>query len=406
MGGCDYLKAKAAAVHAPLAVLNDDYYLAETNGPAQFTNANMVVVDEIDSLENSLAEFIKFSVSERQCKKYKLTPPQNMESTSEWLAWAEQAYRTLVSTYRLLEEQLPLDIARWTDIDITLNREKSQIASFCERMRFFIHEVNADWVLDIDSNTKAGWVASFKPVVVAPYCDRYLWAHGRRYLGMSGTILDPKIMATDLGIPDFEYRRLESRFPVENRLIHFRPVASLKYDRMEQELPKLLPELVKIIGEFPGENTLIHSTSNSIRKFLCDNLPGAGIDPKLIMTHDQDDRAEKLLEFKKNRGKVMISPSFDRGVDLPDGECRSVVIVKMPYAKLNDKQVKARKAMPDGQRWYDLKAIQTVMQMTGRAVRSTTQVCSIHILDAQFNSLLMRTRHLIPKWWMSAIRRA
>jgi Rad3-related DNA helicase len=142
-----------------------------------------------------------------------------------------------------------------------------------------------------------------------------------------------------------------------------------------------------------------------VRNYLVDTLPVHGIDPDRILTHDTSTRADKLALFKQSRGLVMISPSFDRGVDLPNDECRCVIICKMPYLSLADKQVKARLAMPKGQRWYNLRAIQTVMQMTGRAVRNKEDFCDTYILDKQFNSLLARTQPMLPKWWLEAIRR-
>ena len=174
---------------------------------------------------------------------------------------------------------------------------------------------------------------------------------------------------------------------------------------MQQELPKLTEEVARLVNMYPGENTLVHAVSNNIRDHLVNNLPWAGVNPEIIMTHDKDNRAAQLELFKNMRGCVMISPSFDRGVDLPNDECRSVIICKMPYMNLQDKQVKARMALPKGQRWYNLRAIQSVMQMTGRAVRSKDDYCDTWILDSQFDRLLARTRHLIPKWWLDAIRR-
>jgi len=124
------------------------------------------------------------------------------------------------------------------------------------------------------------------------------------------------------------------------------------------------------------------------------------------MTHDSDDREDKLREFKAALGpKVMISPSFDRGVDLPHEACRCVIICKVPYLNLSDDQTKARMEFPDGQRWYNLKAAQSIVQMSGRAVRSQDDFCDTWILDRQFGSLLARTRHVIPKWWQDAIIR-
>jgi Rad3-related DNA helicase len=402
---CTYLIKKAEAVHAPLAVLNDAYYLAEVNGPGQFRGANMIVVDEIDSIENCLMEFIKFSVSERQCKTYGLNPPNEMDSLVAWLNWARQAIGMVSSTLREMDRQLPMDVDTWDDIEINTNRNIKRGQSFINQMNLFISEVNDSWILDFEEKTKAGWRVTFKPVTVGPYCDKYLWRHGKRFLGMSGTILDPEIMAEDLGIDAYNYHRLDSNFPVDHRPIYYNPVANLKYANMQVELPKVTEEIARLIKLYPLQNVLVHTVSNSIRDYLITNLPWSGISPEMLMTHDTDNRASQLEVFKQGRGYVMISPSFDRGVDLPGGECSAVIIVKMPYLNLSDKQVKARLAMPTGQRWYNLKTIQTVMQMTGRAVRSETDRADAYILDKQFSSLLARTQHLLPKWWLAAIRR-
>jgi Rad3-related DNA helicase len=365
----------------------------------------MVIIDEIDSLESCLMEFIKFTVSERQCKKYGLTPPNHLDVLDEWLPWANQSYNRVNQGIALLKQQLNFnDVEHWTNTDMAINKDIKQGEQFLHQMAGFIHDVNDEWILDYEWK-KQGWSVTFKPVTVGPYCERYLWSHGRRFLGMSGTILDPEIMAEDLGIEDYEYHRLNSNFPVQNRLIHVRPACNLRYDTMQQELPKLTEEVARLVNMYPGENTLVHAVSNNIRDHLVNNLPWAGVNPEIIMTHDKDNRAAQLELFKNMRGCVMISPSFDRGVDLPNDECRSVIICKMPYMNLQDKQVKARMALPKGQRWYNLRAIQSVMQMTGRAVRSKDDYCDTWILDLQFDRLLARTRHLIPKWWLDAIRR-
>jgi len=402
---CSYKYEKSETAHAGLACLNDAYYLAETNGPGEFHGANMVVLDEIDSLDSCLMDFIKFTVSERTCKKYGLAPPENIESLSKWQGWTQQAYRRVDQARADMSRQLPMDFNTWTDVDIKLNKDVKQAESFLHQMAMFIDEVNDTWILDHESKTKAGWQVTFKPVTVGAYCEKYLWRHGKRFLGMSGTILDPQILADDLGIEDYGYKRLDSHFPVANRLIRHRPVANLKYADMDEELPKLLTEVARLIKVYPGQNVLIHTVSFKIRQYLMGMLPIAGIDPDILMTHETDTRSEQLAIFKQSRGKVMISPSFDRGLDLADDECRVNIIAKIPYLALGDKQVKARMALPRGQRWYNLRAIQTVMQMSGRAVRSNTDWAHTIILDKQFDMLLARTKHLLPKWWTEAIRR-
>jgi len=64
------------------------------------------------------------------------------------------------------------------------------------------------------------------------------------------------------GIEEYEYHRLNSNFPVQNRLIHVRPACNLRYDTMQQELPKLTEEVARLVNMYPGENTLVHAVSN------------------------------------------------------------------------------------------------------------------------------------------------
>jgi Rad3-related DNA helicase len=319
--GCLYTINKRLAVKAPLAVLNDAYYLAEVNGPGQFRDANLVVLDEIDSLESVLMDFIKFTVSERQCKKYGLQPPKNVDSLSEWRSWAQFAQFGVAGFVHDLKSQLPMDFNMWSLTDIDNNRDITRAESFSEHLTLFINEVNDSWILDYDPKTKAGWMVTFKPVTVAAYAEKYLFRFGKRFLGMSGTILDPQILADDLGIEDYEYRRLDSTFPVANRLIRYRPVANLTYNQMATERPKLLAEVARLVNLYPNDNVLVHTVSYPIANYLMEMLPTAGVSDSRLITHNGDNRADQLDLFKNSRGLIMISPSFDRGVDLPGDEC-------------------------------------------------------------------------------------
>jgi hypothetical protein len=91
-----------------------------------------------------------------------------------------------------------------------------------------------------------------------------------------------------------------------------------------------------------------------------------------FITHASMDRADKLTEFKKSSYPlVLLSPSMDRGVDLPGEECGPIVICKLPYPDLGDAQIARRVyGSADGNKWYAHKTVSKVIQMSGRAVRS------------------------------------
>jgi len=400
---CPYRIARAEAASAPLAVLNDAYFLAETNGEflGRFSGANLVVLDEVDSIEGALMNYIQFTVSEMQLKRLQLEPPKDLSARAEWFPWASRTSFQINEYCSSLSSKLEfLDDKAWSDIEIGMQKQLTHLTNFSRKLAIFIGLVNENWIFSYAQEEK-GWRVTFKPVLVAEYADAYLWRHGSRFLGMSATIFDPNILASDIGLTEWGYCQLDSPFPVENRPIYYQPAANLRRSSMDQELPKLAEAVSGILDKYPESRVLVHTVNYRIRDYLVGVLP----QQQRLMTHSTEDRDEKLKTFSTSgEPLVMISPSFDRGVSLDQEACRCIIICKVPYLDMSDEQVRARMSMPDGQRWYNLRAAQTLVQMSGRAVRSKDDYCDTYILDRQFERLLARTRHILPKWWLEAIR--
>jgi Rad3-related DNA helicase len=219
---------------------------------------------------------------------------------------------------------------------------------------------------------------------------------------MSGTIFSAEITCRELGIEECDYLRLESPFPVENRPIYYKPVVNLSKKRLSDQLPLLREAIDLDLLKYPEQKVLVHTVSYQLRNYLRDNLTCQ----ERLVTHESDNREEALESFKASRRPlVMLSPSFDRGVDLPEADnCGAVIVCKMPYLSLGDPQVKAKVDLPGGWTWYALKACQTLVQMTGRSVRSPRQQCHTYIYDAQFSRLRSRMQDVLPAWWQAAIQ--
>ncbi len=398
-GGCPYLRAREEARRAPLVVLNDAYFLTEANNIGFFADTQLLIVDECDSLESSLMGFIQLTISDRQVSKFNLKLPECKTDIALWKLWATGTARDLETFAQSISDNLNrIPQTQWSDIEIELHKTAVAMTNLANKFRSFASMVDESWLFWRDEDAKS-WV--FKPVTVAKYARKFVWQHSEKIIGMSGTIFDPGLLAKEIAIEEYQYRRVESTFPVENRPIYFRPVVSMTHTRMGQELPKLAAEVSALMGKYPTGKILVHTTSYIVRDFLANTLPRAR-----LITHNSQDREEKLELFKKSKQPlVMLSPSFDRGVDLPaQDNCQCIIICKTPYMNLGDPQVKARMAMEGGQWWYSVRAAQTVVQMSGRAVRSKDQKCDTWILDSQFRNLLNRTRHILPKWWLEAIR--
>jgi len=82
------------------------------------------------------------------------------------------------------------------------------------------------------------------------------------------------------------------------------------------------------------------------------------------------EKDQALQRYLATEGAVLIAPSMDRGVDLPGDACRVQVVAKVPFPNLGDKQVNKRLYTRGGQEWYAVQAVRSLVQMTGRGVRS------------------------------------
>ena len=100
----------------------------------------------------------------------------------------------------------------------------------------------------------------------------------------------------------------------------------------------------------------------------------------------------------------MFAPSLDRGFDFKGDEARVVIVAKVPYPFLGDQQVSARLHTRGGQQWYVVNTVRSLIQMTGRGVRSETDWCVTYILDSTFLQKLWKNdKRLLPKWWREAV---
>ncbi len=404
---CGYFRQKELAKKADIVVLNNAYFLNEANGwQSSFSGADIMIADEVDALDNALMNYIEFKITSSQLEHYNLLPPADPEKKESWLDWIPGAIVNLEQQISRSEGRLrQCGFANWGKSEIHENKNKKAMQRLIDKLSFIQSEVDNTWIFyfqDRDRGGRGGYEFIFKPVTVGKYANRFLWDHAEYKVGMSGTILAADITCRELGIDECDYMRLDSPFPIENRPIYYKPIANITRKTMYVQLPILKNEIEKDLLKYPDRKVLIHTVSYDIQRYLRDNLSCQ----ERLTWHTSMDREMALEDFKKSRRPlVMLSPSFDRGVDLREGDnVGAQMICKVPYLNLGDPQVKAKTDLPGGWTWYQLKATQTLLQMTGRSVRSARQKCDTYIYDEQFGRLRNQMKNAIPAWWMDATR--
>lgn len=395
-GACPYAIAKREAIASPLAVLNMSYFLTEANYVGTFSDLEMLVVDEADTLEDHLMSFVDVTITQKQLDQLGLAPPKFKTKFESWVEWANEAVRILNPRITSIQRELE---GYWSTVDFALIKEEKYLSRLLAKLSFFVREVDKNWVWYPQSDR---W--SFKPVWVAKYAENSFWKHSKKVLMMSATILDYVQVCRNVGLDANRvlYKQLPSPFPKENRPVFLDYVGVVTRKTMDTVLPKVVEKTRDIMVKHREDKVLVHCVTYDIANYLKNHL-----NSNRVMTHGVFDKEQVLEAYKKSsQPRVLLSPSMERGVDLPDDQCRAIVIVKVPYPYLGDPQISKRvHASQDGNSWYAHKTISRIIQMAGRGDRSFTDYASTYILDAKFDDLYSDYKRMFSQWFREAIVR-
>lgn len=402
---CPYKVATRAAVDAELAILNTTYLLYKWNKAYPYkglTKPTFVVLDECDTLEGELLSYLELRLRYVDLATLGLDPPAPRKHYSTLAAWMEHTYVPAVDTalraIRVPDPQDPLD--EWDSLDDAAAHKKLTRAR--EMVTRVMGEVaDGNWVRDDDRDAFV-----MKPITVAAYARDLLWRHAPRFLAMSATVISAGQMAEDLGLEDEEWESVvvPMTFPVEHRLIRVAGVADASNQMDDDDETKLLDAIETIRAHHAGERMLVHAHSYRLTRLITDGLRARG--QRDVIAYDSArDRTAAIDDYLATPGAVIVAPSLDRGIDFHGDACRVQVIAKVPYPYLGDKQVNARMRAEGGQAWYAVQTVRTLVQMTGRAVRSQTDHATTYVLDANFGRIYRINRTLFPSWWRDAVDR-
>lgn len=400
--GCPYVMARNSAAQAELAILNTSYFLTDANkGMGRFKDRDLVIIDEADLLEGELLNQVEVFVSDRRMAKMNIDPPTRKTVESAWLPWVEEEAIPKVARY-IESLKVPHD----PDASAADIKEYSSLRDLSERLDILKRELpKGGWVYDgYDSGHTI-----FRPVEVNEWGSKYLWPHAQRFLLMSATILSASHMADQLGLTDkWDVIDVDSNFPVENRPVYVVPIADMTYKLKDEEWPKMVDGISGVLRRHPDERILVHCVSYQLARYIKDELKLRSSEwsrRDIIIYENSNEKDTALSRFKSRPGAVILAASMDRGIDLADDYCRVQVIAKIPFGNTKDKRIIARmKQTKGGYTWYKMEAIRTLIQMTGRGVRSKEDWCTTYILDKQFTSNIMASKYLLPKWWKAALR--
>ena len=403
-GTCAYETAKGAFRAAPLGVTNFSYMLAESKHVRSLRPRNVLIIDEAHNTESQLLSFVEIEITVQRADQVGAPNPPRIKPGEIGPAreWVLTVFRPLLIAWI---KALQMELLS-TDSGDRRTKISSRIAAgeqFASRLDFLADAEQMDeWFAYSDEKTGA---LKLRPLTARCIAEDYLFRMGVKLLFLSATILDGKAFIKGLGLngTDGGFLRVDSDFPVENRLIHFYPAGSMSFKNIENTTPKLLNYVERILNKHGDERGIIHTHSYKLTQAVVEHLRGTKHASRII-THDSmvGSRDRAIHEHvTSTEPTVLVSPSMTEGLDLSEDLSRFQVLSKVPFPYLGDPFVKARMAHDD--RWYTWTTALSLVQATGRSIRSSTDRATTYMLDADFNSFMARASDILPAWWKAAI---
>lgn len=406
---CLYEIHKQAVLDHPFQILNYHYLLYEANFVGRFTGYPVIICDEADALESLLTGFTELKISSFTLETLDLSLPQyRTPNARDWLGscqrWAEHTREKVSGRIEVLHKQimeLTPDKKLACGVPFLIQEYKTLKTLFF-KLSMFAEHVDDSWIFqEIKKNgNTTGW--KFQPTWLSKgLSEQYFFRHGEKFVLMSATLPPKTILAHMLGLEtdDIDLIEIDSTYPTDIRPVYLNPVADMGYKKYEEDLPKLLNEIQRLVDKHTNERGIIHTVSYKLNNAIMDMN-----NPRFI-THNSHNKDEVLGQFINSKNKVLVSPSSTRGVDLPDDLCRFIIVAKAPFQGLGDKLVKSRVygSGSFGRFWYQAQCAQDIVQASGRGVRHKDDYCVTYILDKQAERLIVDNQGLFPRYWLKAV---
>jgi Rad3-related DNA helicase len=363
-----------------------------------------IVAHNCHTLERQLLKFGELTVSDKFLADWevRLRSRPASEDPEDICAWLEECYipqmeeRKAAVQFLMEEGTLPRD---------KMNQATALI-NHVQKLSFTLTNMRGspdNWVTWKETDPKKGEIINARPLDASPYLG-LLTRSGAIRVYMSAYPGDKAVFCRSIGLdpPYVAWLTLDSTFPVDNRPIVMAMIGSMGKKNVDQTLPALLRTCDKILTKHTTQKGLIHVGSYRLGEQIVSHFASTPHALRLIFPKSAEEREDAFQKHKESpEPTVLVSPSMTEGFDFYDDLARWQIIAKIPYPYLGDRQVAAKKEQDPA--WYDAQTVGTIIQSTGRIVRSETDRGVTYLLDSDFMYLWDRQNLMFPKWWREAM---
>jgi len=427
---CPYSSARDSFIGGGISLTNFYLYiLYAIYNPKliESRDARVLIVDECHSFDDVMSDFISIKITENLVKKMKFSNEReiikrlkSVSNISEYVDFLKYLNGEILTTVEQIEGGLNVQnrnakedkrdlkiskLLKTKNSDVKMMQLITDLKQYQLKIDIFLKEFKDNpnnWVLEQNYNDKLKQKElSLEPIWAFDYLDKYVFSHYDMVFLMSGTILDRNLFCqlNGLDVTKSVYYSISSPFPLKNRPIYYMPLGKMSYKNKEETFKRYIPYIKKLLDKYKGKKGIIHTNSFELANWIQSSIK----DPRLIF-HDSGNKDEMLrLHMTSEEPTVIVSPSMDTGVSFDNDSARFQIIAKVPYPSLASQKNKLRQS--NNPEWYSWKTVSSLIQMTGRPVRSDMDFADTIIIDGGFGDVIKHSSRFIPDWIQEAIKR-
>ena len=401
---CPYRTTYSIFTQSDLSITNYPYFFTEKTYVGQLKPRSVIVCDEAHGLERQLLKFGELAVSDTFLKDWeiRLKSRPASEDREDICAWLESDYIPAAEEKKEVVKVL-MEEGHYDAVGM---RQATSLINHVQKLSFTLRNMRENpenWVTWKETDPKKGEIINARPLDAAPYIG-LLTKSGAIRVYMSAYPGDKAVFCRSIGLdPDYvAWITLDSTFPAKNRPIVMGLIGSMGQKNIDQTLPALLRTCDKILNKHANQKGIVHCVTYKIGEQIASHFASTSHASRIIFPKSADDREDAFRQHTTStEPTIIISPSMSEGFDFADDLSRFQILAKCPFPYLGDRQVAAKKEQDPA--WYDAQTVSTIIQATGRIVRSEKDHGVSYILDSDFMFLWDKRKNFFPKWWRDAI---
>jgi Rad3-related DNA helicase len=366
---CVYRAARRQVESSKEAIFNlSSYYYSKV--PRQVT-----IFDEAHLIYDFITD--QFTL---KMWKHKDKYPDDLKTAGDLAIWLEGQIGKLSATLRK---------KGYVENNPEMARSLSKRLTKYSRVRRGLSEAPANFFIERTSDTFRG---STKDVLLVRPASiiglpEIMWPEKvtQKVVLMSGTISTVDLRR--LGLRGKRVRWIKCANPIspERRPVDASWGVNMSYKYQNENVGKLCEKILQTAQKHP-ENGIIHTTyslAEKMKKYLVGDR---------FIWHTQDDKEDKLEEFQNSEGKILVASGMSEGIDLAGDKYTWQVITKIMYPNMGDQLI--AKWYKEDYEWILWMTTRTILQQTGRIVRSPEDYGITYIFDSAFGNQAKKRRGL------------